>query len=114
MIGPGTGIAPFRGFLQERQFKRAEASEINKKNGKEKAPCGIGDCILFTGCRNRAVDYVYDDELEAFQASGTLSKLFVAFSRDQEEKVYVQHLLAKEGDLVWKVIQEGGHIYVCG
>jgi len=114
MIGPGTGIAPFRGFLQERHFKRTEAKEINKKNGKENAPCGIGDCILFTGCRNRAVDYVYDDELEEFKNNGTLSQLFVAFSRDQEEKIYVQHLLAKEGELVWKVIQDGGHIYVCG
>ncbi|CAG5100440.1 Oidioi.mRNA.OKI2018_I69.XSR.g16998.t2.cds [Oikopleura dioica] len=102
MIGPGTGFAPFRGFLQHRQWQRLS----DKRE--------VGQTVLFTGCRNREVDYIYSEELESFEKDGTIDKLFCAFSRDSEKKVYVQHLLAEQRELVWDVINRNGHIYVCG
>jgi len=101
MVGPGTGFAPFRGFLQQREYQRSQNKEV-------------GDTILFTGCRNRTVDYIYSEELEEFQKSGTLSALHCAFSRDGPEKVYVQHLLEQQKEKVWDIIKRSGHIYVCG
>ena len=74
----------------------------------------IGDTILYTGCRNKAVDYIYQEELEEYQNAGALSHLHLAFSRDQQEKVYVQNLLEKNGEETWKAIDAGGHLYVCG
>uniref|UniRef100_A0A069DWU7 NADPH--cytochrome P450 reductase n=1 Tax=Panstrongylus megistus TaxID=65343 RepID=A0A069DWU7_9HEMI len=101
MIGPGTGLAPFRGFIQERDMAREEGKPL-------------GDTILYFGCRKKSEDFLYEEELEEFVKKGTL-KLHVAFSRDQKEKVYVTHLLAKNADEIWNVIGENnGHIYVCG
>merc|ERR1711933_579343 len=73
MIGPGTGIAPFMGFLEEREVIKAEK-----------------EAVLFFGCRSAAQDNIYKKELEKFKSSGALTDLFVAFSRDQKEKIYVQ------------------------
>ena len=101
MIGPGTGFAPFRGFLQHRQWQ--------KQDGRD-----VGDTILFTGCRNRDVDYIYKEELDEFVNNGTLTQLHCAFSRDQENKVYVQHLLEQQKQTVFDVLKRNGHIYVCG
>lgn len=101
MIGPGTGLAPFRGFIQERN--------LCKKEGKP-----VGDTILYFGCRKKAEDYIYEEELEEYVNNGTL-KLYVAFSREKAEKEYVTHLLAKNKDELWNVIGENnGHLYVCG
>ncbi|XP_055620902.1 NADPH--cytochrome P450 reductase isoform X1 [Toxorhynchites rutilus septentrionalis] len=101
MVGPGTGLAPFRGFIQERDF--------NKQEGKE-----IGQTILYFGCRKRAEDYIYEEELEDYVKRGVVS-LRVAFSRDQPQKVYVTHLLEEDTDLLWDVIGEKkGHFYICG
>nr|ACL01092.1 cytochrome P450 reductase [Ochlerotatus sollicitans] len=101
MVGPGTGLAPFRGFIQERDF--------HKKDGKD-----IGQTILYFGCRKRAEDYIYEEELEDYAQSGTI-KLRTAFSRDQPQKVYVTHLLEEDMDLLWDVIGEKkGHFYICG
>lgn len=101
MVGPGTGLAPFRGFIQERQYLRDEGKVI-------------GDTILYFGCRKRSEDYIYQEELEEFVAKGTLI-LKSAFSRDQKEKEYVTHLLEKDCDLIWNVIGENkGHFYICG
>ncbi|CAG9783772.1 unnamed protein product [Diatraea saccharalis] len=101
MVGPGTGLAPFRGFLQERAYARA--------NGKE-----VGENILYFGCRHREQDYIYRDELEKYEKNGDVN-LNVAFSRDQEHKVYVTHLLEKNIDKIWDVIgNRNGHFYVCG
>lgn len=101
MVGPGTGLAPFRGFIQERDF--------NKTDGKE-----IGQTILYFGCRKRAEDYIYEEELEDYVKRGVI-KLRVAFSRDQDKKVYVTHLLQEDIDLLWNVIGENkGHFYICG
>ncbi len=95
MIGPGTGVAPFRAFLQER--------------AKTKSPHNW----LFFGERNRATDFYYQEFLEDLEQKKLLS-LSTAFSRDQAHKVYVQHLLLDHAPKVWNWIQKGAHIYVCG
>lgn len=100
MIGPGTGIAPFRGFLQERAAL--------KEAGKE-----LGEAILFFGCRHPDQDYIYREELEGFASEG-LCDLQVAFSRQEKSKVYVQDLIRNERDRVWELIQKGAKIFVCG
>jgi len=101
MIGPGTGIAPFRGFIQERAFFANEGKPV-------------GETILYFGCRKQAEDFIYQEELDEYVAKGIL-KIHVAFSRDSDKKVYVQHLLIERAKEVWKLIgQENAHLYVCG
>jgi sulfite reductase (NADPH) flavoprotein alpha-component len=97
MVGPGTGIAPFRAFLEERQAIGA-----------------TGKNWVFFGNPHRASDYFYEEEFEAYRADGFLTRLDLAWSRDQGPKVYVQHLLAQQGAEVWAWLNEGGHFYVCG
>lgn len=101
MIGPGTGLAPFRGFIQDRHHQ--------KKNGKE-----IGPTVLYFGCRRRQEDFIYKDDLERWLAEGSLTELHVAYSRDQANKVYVQMLLKENTKSTWRLLQQGAHIYVCG
>lgn len=103
MIGPGTGLAPFRGFLQE-------IHHLKKKTGLE-----TSDIVLYYGCRYKSKDYLCQDELAKFIADGILTKLRVAFSRDQSEKVYVTHLLKQNLEETWDIIHNrNGHIYICG
>lgn len=97
MIGPGTGVAPFRGFLHERRATGAS-----------------GRNWLFFGERSASTDYLYRDELEAMQADGHLSRLDTAFSRDQERKVYVQDRMLEQAHTFWAWLQEGASVYVCG
>ncbi|MEE3064831.1 MAG: sulfite reductase flavoprotein subunit alpha [Actinomycetota bacterium] len=100
MIGPGTGIAPFRGFLQERQAVGAP-----------------GRSWLFFGDRRRHCDFLYDDELAAFIRSGTLTRLDLAFSRDGaagEPKQYVQHRMWENAADIFRWLRDGAYIYVCG
>ncbi|XP_067144263.1 NADPH--cytochrome P450 reductase [Centruroides vittatus] len=102
MIGPGTGLAPFRGFIQE----RSQA----KKEGKP-----VGETILYFGCRKKSEDFLYEEELINYKNDGTLTKLYLAFSRDQPQKVYVTHLLRENKEEIWNIIGEkNGHLYVCG
>ncbi len=96
MIGPGTGIAPFRAFMQERLHTQSP-----------------GKNWLFFGERNRASDFFYEDFWTALTVDNRL-KLDLAFSRDQEEKLYVQHQMYQQSKELWDWIQEGAHIYVCG
>lgn len=96
MIGPGTGVAPYRAFLQEREAEGAK-----------------GLNWLIFGERNRATDYYYQSFFESLQKKDIL-RLDLAFSRDQKEKLYVQHLLLKEGKHVWEALEKGAHLYVCG
>ena len=100
MIGPGTGIAPFRGFLQE----RAKLKESGKN---------LGNATLYFGCRHPDQDFLYKEELEAFASTG-IADLHVAFSREEKKKVYVQDLIRENREQVWQMIEDGAHIYVCG
>lgn len=100
MIGPGTGLAPFRGFLQECAARRAQGATL-------------GPAMLFFGCRHPEQDFIYADELKAFAADG-VSELHTAFSRADGPKTYVQHLVAAQKDRVWELIQKGAIVYVCG
>ncbi|MDT5146235.1 MAG: sulfite reductase flavoprotein alpha-component [Mycobacterium sp.] len=97
MVGPGTGIAPFRGFLQERR-----------------ALGHTGRNWLFFGEQHAATDYYYRDEIEQMRADGLLTELDLAFSRDQRDKVYVQHLMRNRGAQLWQWLQDGAQLYVCG
>ena len=116
MVGPGTGFAPFRGFLQHRlgcYIRRVFYLTIFRKWQKDEGR-EVGATYLFTGCRNKAIDYIYEEELEEYSKSGVLTDNFVAFSRDSEKKVYVQHILKEKKQLVWDCINKNGNIYVCG
>ncbi len=97
MCGPGTGIAPFRAFLEER-----EATQASGKNW------------LFFGNPHSETDFLYEDQLSQLQKKGVLTKLTTAFSRDQKEKIYVQDRMLEEGAEIWKWFQEGGHFLICG
>jgi sulfite reductase alpha subunit-like flavoprotein len=97
MVGPGTGIAPFRAFLEERQAVGAG-----------------GKNWLFFGDQSRATDFLYEDELRRLQQDGVLTRLDTAFSRDQAEKVYVQHRILEAGPDLWSWLNDGAHVYVCG
>ncbi|MDX2029268.1 MAG: cytochrome P450 [Blastocatellia bacterium] len=101
MIGPGTGLAPFRGFLQERAARKAAGEPV-------------GPAMLFFGCRHPRQDFLYEDELRAFEADGVV-RLATAFSRlDPRKKHYVQDELYARRDEVWELIEAGAVIYVCG
>ena len=97
MCGPGTGIAPFRAFLEDRK-----ATAANGRNW------------LFFGNPHSATDYLYQDEIEGYLADGTLARLDVAWSRDQKEKLYVQHLMVQNGAELWTWLNNGAAFYVCG
>ena len=97
MVGPGTGVAPLRAFLEER--------EISKATGRN---------WLFFGNPYRDKDFIYEDEIMARKESGLLTRLDLAFSRDQAEKIYVQDKMLESGAELWAWINGGGHFYVCG
>ncbi|WP_412163127.1 sulfite reductase subunit alpha [Curtobacterium flaccumfaciens] len=97
MIGPGTGVAPFRGFLHERAVSGA-----------------TGRNWLFFGDQHRDTDFVYRDELTELQEQGVLDRLDLAFSRDQAEKVYVQTRMLERSAELFAWLEDGGHVYVCG
>ncbi|MGH7035300.1 MAG: sulfite reductase subunit alpha [Stellaceae bacterium] len=97
MIGPGTGVAPFRAFLQERRAIGAK-----------------GRNWLFFGDQRRANDFLYEDEITEFRRDGLLSELDLAFSRDQAERLYVQQRMRERAKELWAWIEEGASIFVCG
>jgi sulfite reductase alpha subunit-like flavoprotein len=97
MVGPGTGIAPFRAFLQERA--------ATKSTGK--------NWLLF-GDQRSTTDFLFRDELDSYLRAGVLTRLDTAFSRDQAEKIYVQNRMIEHGAELWRWLEEGGHFYVCG
>ena len=97
MVGPGTGIAPFRAFMQEREVQEA-----------------AGKNWLFFGNLNFTQDFLYQTEWQRFVKDGVLNKVSLAFSRDQEDKIYVQHRLLEQGAEVFEWLEQGAHFYVCG
>lgn len=97
MIGPGTGVAPFRAFLQERRALGAK-----------------GRNWLFFGDQRRASDFLYEDEITGLHRDGLLTELDLAFSRDQAERVYVQQRMRERAREVWEWLEEGAHLFVCG
>jgi sulfite reductase alpha subunit-like flavoprotein len=97
MIGPGTGVAPFLGFLDERRSRGHE-----------------GRNWLFFGEQQRDTDHFYESELNALQDQGVLHRLDLAFSRDQRAKVYVQDRMREHGTHLWEWLEDGAHVYVCG
>ena len=100
MIGPGTGLAPFRGFLRERAALAAQGRTL-------------GQAMLFFGCRHPEQDFIYADELREHVAAGIVD-LHLAFSRHDGRKTYVQDLLREQAEGVWSLIEQGAIIYVCG
>ncbi len=97
MVGPGTGVAPFRSFLHRRRALGHTAPNW-----------------LFFGERHAATDFYYGDEFAAMHADGFLTELDLAFSRDQPERIYVQHRMRDRGAELWRWLQDGAHLYVCG
>jgi sulfite reductase (NADPH) flavoprotein alpha-component len=97
MVGPGTGIAPFRAFLEERA-----------------ATAAPGKNWLFFGDQKASSDFLYADELHALRAAGVLTRLDLAFSRDQAEKIYVQHRMLEHASELFAWLEAGAHFYVCG
>ena len=97
MVGPGTGVAPFRAFLQERQVTGAR-----------------GKTWLFFGAQREASDYFYKDDFDKFRSDGILTRIETAFSRDQAHKIYVQDRMTGAAGEIWKWLEEGAYFYVCG
>jgi cytochrome P450/NADPH-cytochrome P450 reductase len=101
MIGPGTGLAPFRGFLQERSTLKAQGREV-------------GPSLLFFGCRHPQQDFIYEDELRQFEAQGVV-RLSTSFSRvEGQKKCYVQDEIYALRDDVWQMLDADAVVYVCG
>ena len=97
MVGPGTGIAPFRAFLEERRAIGAKGANW-----------------LFFGAQKSRCDFFYKDELDGMQRQGVLTRLDTAFSRDQDFKIYVQHRMLENAAELWSWLELGAHFYVCG
>jgi cytochrome P450/NADPH-cytochrome P450 reductase len=101
MVGPGTGVAPFRGFLQERAALKERGAPI-------------GPSLLFFGCRDPLQDFLYEEEMQAFEARG-VTRLFCAFSREPgKQKTYVQQAIKEQGEEVWRLLQQDAVVFVCG
>ncbi len=97
MVGPGTGIAPFRAFLEERKLREAK-----------------GNNWLFFGNPHRKSDFLYEEQFNSLQKEGLLNRFDLAFSRDQADKIYVQHRMEENGRDIWSWLEDGATFYVCG
>eukprot|EP00732_Lithocolla_globosa_P001043 Lithocolla_globosa_v1_NODE_454_length_4000_cov_50.809886.p1 type:complete len:1068 gc:universal NODE_454_length_4000_cov_50.809886:661-3864(+) len=102
MAGLGTGMAPFRAFIQERAYLKSTGVKV-------------GPMMLYFGSRHRSQEYLYGEELEAYAADGLLTRLRLAFSRDQKKKLYIQHKIAEDSLVMWNMIMKNdGYFYLCG
>lgn len=103
MAGLGTGMAPFRAFLQERLYQQ----QVNQVD--------IGEMVLYFGSRSSREEYLYGEELETYLTMGTLTHMGLAFSRDQAHKIYIQHKIREDGALLWRLLHvQRGTFYLCG
>jgi NADPH-ferrihemoprotein reductase len=104
MVGPGTGFAPFRGFLQDREAQM-KMGETN-----------LGEAHLYFGCRSKAKDFIYEEEIKAWKEASVITDVEYAFSRDQAKKVYVQDHIRKNGKQIYDLLfgSGGAYLYVCG
>ncbi|MDZ5712727.1 bifunctional cytochrome P450/NADPH--P450 reductase [Jeotgalibacillus haloalkalitolerans] len=100
LIGPGTGVAPFRGFIQARRALLEEGRTL-------------GEAHLYFGCRHPQQDFLYEDELKEAEQHGVI-QLYSAFSRQSDEKVYVQHLIEQNANTIMPLLEQGGKVYICG
>jgi NADPH-ferrihemoprotein reductase len=101
MVGPGTGVAPFRAFLEE-------AAHLQKQGH------ALGDMVLFFGCQKKEKDFIYREEFEGHNANG-IAKVITAFSRETATKVYVQHKMVEHSEMIWKLINDhGAFFFICG
>ena len=135
MVGPGTGVAPFIGFLEHRCRQSAQQSDHkddvcaglwrggfelddlhdDDEYSGQKINSVYGECVLFFGNRNRKKDFLYEAQLNRYLKDGTLNQLHVAFSREGPKKVYVQDKLREQAAAVYRMlVQESGYLYVCG
>ncbi|XP_064613409.1 nitric oxide synthase 1-like [Liolophura sinensis] len=112
MVGPGTGIAPFRSFWQQRKIDM-DMLPVPEQDGNKR---GWGEMALYFGCRQANIDEIYKDEVLQAKADGVISKYFIALSREPGlSKTYVQDILMKNSEEVYRsIVQDGGHFYVCG
>lgn len=102
MVGLGTGLAPFRSFIQQRIMQKKEGQEI-------------GDMMLYFGARYEKTEFLYGDEMEAYLADGTLTHIKKAFSRDQPEKIYAQTRIAEDPELLYDyMVNKDASFYLCG
>jgi len=102
LIGLGTGLAPLRGFIDERAAMRQEGVKVGKT-------------LLFFGCRRPDHDYIYREDLEAHRQRGNLDGLYLAFSRlPDQPKIYVQDLIRKQAQDLWPLLRNGASVFVCG
>ena len=102
MVGLGTGMAPFRSFIQQRVMQKAAGEEV-------------GEMLLYFGARYEATEFLYGDEIRAYHDDGILNHLKTAFSRDQEEKIYAQHRIAEDPELLYDyMVNKDAHFYLCG
>lgn len=100
MVGPGTGSAPFIGFIEQRLCLQNKGKKL-------------GECLFYFGCRKKKEDYIFEELMENADSKGVI-KLSVAFSRDTEKKCYVQHKLIEDEEKVWNILTNGGIFYICG
>lgn len=104
MIGPGTGVAPFIGFLQHLQLKKKESSSLQ-----------LGQNVLIFGCRYSDGDFLYKKEIQGFLQQGLLTKLYTSFSREGDKKMYVQdNILKHSNEIGQKIMNENAVVFVCG
>lgn len=116
LIGPGTGVAPMRSLIWERYLwdNQLNANTDTKDISRQGISSKIGESVLFFGCRSREADYFFQDEWEDLKSKMPL-QVFVAFSRDQKQKVYVQDLIRQQSSLVYRLLhEENGIVYICG
>lgn len=105
MIGPGTGVVPFIAFAEERVFLKSKNPDVK-----------LGPATLYFGCRNRNADYIYKEEIAKFKEEGYFTEVYEAFSREEEQKYYVQDIIKdkKSDEIKDLILNKGAYVFMCG